>query len=50
MEIMAGEAEVLLPGSEQWLSVSSGKSFTVLAQAQFQIKVNQPTDYCCSYM
>lgn len=49
MEIIDGELEVLLPGSEQWLFVKGGESFDVAANAQFNIKIKKPTDYCCSY-
>ncbi len=50
MEIMAGEAEVQLPGSEEWLSVKGGESFEVPANAAFTIKAIRPTDYCCSFI
>ena len=50
MEIMVGELEVLLPGSEQWQSINAGESFAVPADSKFQIKIKTPTDYCCSYL
>jgi uncharacterized protein YaiE (UPF0345 family) len=50
MEIIAGELDVLLPGSESWISVKGGESFNVPANAKFQVKVNSITDYCCSYL
>ncbi|WP_428354205.1 pyrimidine/purine nucleoside phosphorylase [Methyloprofundus sp.] len=50
MEIMAGELEVLLPGTEQWQSISAGESFEVSGDSKFQVKINTPTDYCCSYI
>ncbi|HIG65371.1 MAG TPA: pyrimidine/purine nucleoside phosphorylase [Methyloprofundus sp.] len=50
MEIMAGELEVLLPGTQQWQSIDAGESFTVPGDAKFQIKIKTPTDYCCSYL
>ncbi|WP_031432724.1 pyrimidine/purine nucleoside phosphorylase [Methylomarinum vadi] len=50
MEILEGELQVLLPGSEEWQSVKGGETFTVPANAQFQIKILSPTDYCCSYL
>lgn len=49
MEIIDGELEVLLPGSEQWQKVKGGESFDIPANAQFQINIKNPTDYCCSY-
>ncbi len=49
-EIMAGDLDVLLPESEQWQTIKSGESFEVPANAQFQVKIKTPTDYCCSYL
>ncbi len=49
MEIMAGELEVLLPGSDEWITVKGGESFEVPAKAVFGLKVKTTTDYCCSY-
>ena len=49
MEIMAGEVEVLLPGSSDWQTITAGESFSVAAHAKFGIKVKSVTDYCCSY-
>lgn len=50
MEILSGELEVKLPGSEEWLLLTDGQSFEVPANAKFQLKVIQVTDYCCSYL
>ncbi|MHB8170771.1 MAG: pyrimidine/purine nucleoside phosphorylase [Thermincolia bacterium] len=50
MEILAGKLEVLLPGENQWKPVQGGEAFTVSANARFKLKVDQVTDYCCSYV
>ncbi|MCL1074443.1 pyrimidine/purine nucleoside phosphorylase [Shewanella dokdonensis] len=50
MQIQAGTLEVLLPGSEQWLSVSAGEQFAVPGNSRFSLKVHSVTDYCCSYL
>lgn len=51
MEIIAGEVEVLLPGGESnWEVVKGGEYFEVPANASFDIKVNEITDYCCTYI
>ena len=50
MEIMSGEVEVQLPGSQEWTRVRGGEVFEVSANAAFDIKVLIPTDYCCSYI
>jgi uncharacterized protein YaiE (UPF0345 family) len=49
MEILAGDLDVLLPDS-QWQRIKGGESFEVPANASFQLKVKQTTDYCCSYI
>lgn len=50
MEILVGKLDVLLPGSENWQTVTDGESFEVLANAKFKLKVYELTDYCCSYV
>ncbi len=50
MEIMAGELEVLLPGTEEWQSIEGGQSFKVPENSTFSLKIKTPTDYCCSYL
>ena len=50
MEIMAGELEVLLPGTSEWKTVKSGESFEVPSHSKFGLKVRSLTDYCCSFL
>jgi len=50
MEILAGDLEVLLPGSDSWRKVRGGESFDVPADSKFQVRVHGGTDYCCSYL
>jgi purine/pyrimidine-nucleoside phosphorylase len=50
MEIIDGELEVLLPSSDEWLKIKGGESFNVPANAKFTVKINAPTDYCCSFL
>ncbi len=50
MEILAGELEILLPGTDVWQSISGGESFQVPAQSKFGLKIKTVTDYCCSYL
>jgi uncharacterized protein YaiE (UPF0345 family) len=49
MEILAGEMNVLLPGSDRWKTIQGGESFEVPAKSIFKLKVNSVVDYCCSY-
>jgi len=50
MEILAGDLDVLLPGSTQWITVKSGETFEVPAESKFSLRVKSLTDYCCSYL
>lgn len=50
MEIMSGEVEIKLPGESEWQTITCGQSFEVKANSSFDIKVNEVTDYCCSYL
>ena len=50
MEILAGDLEVLLPGSDEWQVLSGGDVFEVGANATFGLKIKTVTDYCCSYI
>jgi len=49
MEIISGDLEVLLPGAD-WQTIRGGESFAVPANASFQLKVREITDYCCSFL
>jgi purine/pyrimidine-nucleoside phosphorylase len=50
MEILDGDLEVMLPGSDKWQAIKGGESFDVPANAKFTVRVNTPTDYCCSFI
>ena len=50
MEILAGEMDVLLPGSDVWETIKGGESFEVAANGSFKLVVKEVTDYCCSYI
>lgn len=50
MEVLAGQADILLPGQKEWQTVKSGDDFTVPADSEFSLKVVEPLDYCCSYL
>lgn len=50
MDIMAGNLDVLLPGTESWKTVKEGQTFEVPADSSFKLKVKEVTDYCCSYI
>jgi hypothetical protein len=50
MEILAGQLDVLLPGTAQWQAFSGGQSFHVPPNAKFSLRVRELTDYCCSFL
>lgn len=50
MEILSGDLEVKLPGSDQFEQIKGGEDFHVDGNAKFQVKVNAITDYVCSYL
>ena len=50
MEILSGELDLLLPGSDEWKHVKGGESFTVPADSSFRMKVKTVADYCCSFI
>ncbi len=50
MEILAGELEVSLPGSDAWQTVNGGQSFNVPANSKFTMRVKTASDYCCSFL
>lgn len=49
MEILAGDLRIKLPGAD-WQSISAGQSFDVPANASFDVVIETPTDYCCTYL
>ncbi|GKT30697.1 Pyrimidine/purine nucleoside phosphorylase like protein [Aduncisulcus paluster] len=51
MEIIAGNVEVEIKGEEGNVEyIKGGEYFEVPANSSFDIKVNEPTDYCCTYI
>ncbi len=50
MEILAGELDVQLPGSQEWRPIAGGVSFDVPADSKFVMRVKTLTDYCCSFI
>ena len=50
MDIISGDLEVLLPGSDKWRTIKGGEAFEVPAKSLFKLKVKSVTDYCCSFI
>ena len=49
MEIIGGEMDVKLPGSDEFKTYKTGESFDVPANSKFDLVVKESADYCCSY-
>lgn len=50
MEILSGDLDVLLPGTDKWVGVTGGQSFEVPGNSKFTMKVKTVSDYCCSFL
>ena len=50
IEMLAGEMDVLLPGSTHWKTHKAGESFEVPAHSKFDLVVKEYADYCCTYV
>lgn len=51
MEIISGKLEVLFSGvSSNWETFKGGEYFEVPANSSFEVKVDEVTDYCCTYL
>lgn len=50
MEITSGKVSYCLAGEDSWNSVSGGADFRVPGKSSFQIKVEEITDYICSFL
>lgn len=49
MEVLGGSMDVKLPGAE-WKTFRAGDAYEVPAQSKFQLRLQEPADYCCSYI
>ena len=50
MEILSGNLDVILPGTDKWRTFKEGDVFEVPAQSKLKLNVKSLTDYCCSYI
>ena len=49
MTVISGALVVQLPAAADWQTFNAGDSFTVAANAKFQLKVAHDTAYLCTY-
>ncbi len=51
MEMLGGEMDVKLAGSDEWVTYAEGSSFNVPGNSKFALKVKAGgADYCCTYL
>lgn len=50
MEVLAGKLNVMLPGSDTWVTFEAGTVFDVSASSKFSVSADEVVDYCCSYI
>ena len=50
VEVLSGETDILLPGSDEWKTVRAGEFYEAPANSRFKMKVKTLLDYCCSYV
>ncbi|MGC6424672.1 MAG: pyrimidine/purine nucleoside phosphorylase [Lentimonas sp.] len=51
MEMLGGEMDVKIGGSEDWVTYKEGESFNVPGESKFALKVKEGgADYCCTYL
>ncbi|MDF7808593.1 pyrimidine/purine nucleoside phosphorylase [Pontiellaceae bacterium B12219] len=50
MEMIGGEMDVKLPGSNDWKTYKAGEAFEVPANSKFDLVVKEYADYCCAYL
>ena len=50
MEMLAGSLDVLLPGSNGWVTYAAGQAFDIPANSAFTVLAKEVADYCCAYI
>ena len=50
MEIISGEMEFQLNGSQNWETIKDGMNFYVPENSSFKVKIQKLINYCCSYL
>lgn len=50
MTLQAGNAEVMLAGSDSWDSYLEGQHFEIPANSSFKIKTDSIVDYICEFV
>ena len=49
VQLIAGEAEILLPNEQEWRKVGTPGTFEVIANSKYQIRTTGVVEYLCDY-
>ncbi|CAG0958919.1 purine/pyrimidine-nucleoside phosphorylase [Myxococcaceae bacterium] len=49
MTVTSGSISVRLPGTDTWMKVAAGESFSVPANARFGVRASGDSSYLCLY-
>ncbi len=49
MQVISGVLNIQLPGSDTWQTFGPGETFEVEADKEFQVEIEVPSSYLCSY-
>lgn len=49
MTVVSGALTAMLPEASNWQTFNKGDSFIIAANEKFQLKVDVPTAYLCTY-
>jgi uncharacterized protein YaiE (UPF0345 family) len=50
MEVLGGSMDIKLAGESDWTTYAEGSSFEVPANSNFELRITEVADYCCSYL
>lgn len=49
VQLIAGDAEILLPTEQSWRRVEAPKAFEIIANSKYQIRTTSVAEYLCDY-
>lgn len=49
VQLIAGDAEILLPTEQDWRKVTAPESFEIIANSKYQIRTTGVAEYLCDY-
>ena len=49
VQLIAGDAEILLPTEDAWRKVAAPEAFEIIANCKYQIRTTGVAEYLCDY-